>query len=157
MRDRTLWLVLGICLVVLVVVIPIAAPDHRIDVRPLAIWGGAVSILCGALGAVIWIAKSHGRPFGSRDLELDRSSPYLRENRRWAVLAGIGMLATGLAANAFAVSWYPNPHPDVGRTETPEEYALGILVGAWFMLLLGTYWLVLEVYWSRVLVQCGRK
>jgi hypothetical protein len=119
MRNRTLWLVIGICLVVLIVVIPIAAPDHRIDVQRLAIWGGAVSTLCGALGAVIWIAKSDGRPFGSRDLELDRSSPYLRESRRWAVL--------------------------------------GILVGAWFMLLLGTYWLVLEVYWSRVLVRDRRK
>ena len=148
--NRALWSTIVICLIVFVLVIPVVAPE-RLDVLKVAAWGDALSLLAGVVGGFLWIIWRHGLPFGQRDVDLDRSSPYLRDGRRWALLLCIGMVVAGLAASAFAIAWYPNPHPDVGRSETPEEYALSVLAGAWFLVLLGTYWLVLVVYWARAL------
>ena len=148
--NRALWSTIVICLILFVLVIPVVAPE-QLDVLKVAVWGDAVGLVAGILGGLLWISWRHGLPFGPRDVDLDRSSPYLREGRRWAALLSIGMVVAGLAASAFAVSWYPNAHPDVSRLDTPEEYALGVLAGAWFLILLGTCWLVLEIYWVRVL------
>jgi hypothetical protein len=148
--NRALWVTVVACVVVVGFVIPTLTP-RQLDVLKVAVWGDAMSLLAGVVGACLWIIWRHGLPFGLRDVGLERTSPYLRESRRWALLVSMGMVVAGLAASAFAVSWYPNPHPDVGRLESPEEYALGVLVGAWLLLLLGTYWLVLEIYWFRVL------
>lgn len=149
--PRTAWISIAGCLFVLLIVIPIVAPDHEIDVVALAIWGGTISVLTGLLSAGTWIMASHGRPFGQRDIALDRESPYLRRSRRWGRWLASGFVFVGAIGCGFAVYWYPNPYPYLELQQTPEDYILGILAGAWFFLLFGTCWLVLEIFWSAVL------
>jgi hypothetical protein len=141
--------VLAACVLVFVVLPRAIAPDQPFDTGSVASVGAAVSVIAGALGAGLWILARRGLPFGPRDLRLDRTSPYLRKSRRYRSLLGMATLGAGLGGCAFAVSWYPNGHLDPQHyQETPEQYALGILVGAWLMIALGTALLILNGFWA---------
>ena len=155
--PRIAWIALAGCLFAFWIVIPALTPDHEIDVVGLATWGGVISIVVGLLGAVVWIAVSRGRPFGQRDVTLDIDSPYLRRGRLWRRWFATFFVFLGLIGSGFAVYWYPNPYPYLETSETPEEYALGVLAASWFFLVFGTAWLVLELYWSAVLRWAARQ
>lgn len=155
MENRMTWGALAATVVFFLYVVPALTPEALTDILPLAIWGGISSVIAGSLGALIWIVRTHGWPFGRRDVALDRSSPFLRQARRNELVLGIGLVVAGVIASAIAVGYYPNPPPP-GKGRSPEEYVLGILIGGWVSIAMGTCWLVVQAFWSRVLRRAGR-
>jgi hypothetical protein len=148
-----LWTIAGCCL--LVVLAPVIISARPAPVLSVALLGGTAAVMIGIGAAVVRIVLTHGRPLGDRDPALDANSPLLRPGNRLGLLLAIGMILFSIAGLAFAVYWYPRGHPFIPEM-TPEEYVLPGLLLLPFLLALGVYWLVVQLWWARVVHQVRR-
>lgn len=147
------WTIAGCCIIVLFA--PVIISARPAPVLAIALVGGAVAVNVGIGAAVARIVWTHGKPLGDRDPVLDAESPNLRPGNRIRLVVAIGLIALAIGSMAFEVSWYPRPHPFIPEL-TPEDYTLPALLLMPFMLTLGVYLSVVELYWARVVRQARR-
>ncbi|SRR6266545_3448270 len=146
------WTIAGCCIIVLFA--PVIISARPAPVLVVALVGSAIAVIVGIGAAVARIVWTHGKPLGDRDPMLDTGSPYLPGNRL-RLLFAIGLVVFAIGGMTFEVSWYPRPHPFIPEL-TPEDYTLPGLPPMPFMLALGVYLSVVELYWARVVRQAGR-
>jgi hypothetical protein len=142
-----LWWTIGGCCFVAVAA-PIFIRPRPVPMKALAVWGGAIALIVGVAAAIVRIAWTKGKPLGDRDPVRDRTSPYLRLSQRYGLAFTVGLVALSLAGLTFEVYWYPRPDPFV--PVTAEQYVLGPLVLELFLLALGIYLSVVQLFWLRV-------
>lgn len=112
--------------------------------------------MIGIGAAAVRITLTHGRPLGDRDPAMDAKSPLLRPGNRLRLLLAIGLIVVSIGGMAFDVYWYPRGHPFIPEL-TSEDYVLpGLLLGP-FLLALAVYWLVVELWWARVVRHVRRQ
>lgn len=153
--DAWLWWAIAGCLLIIVGA-PALISSRPAPVRDLAIWGGLAAVLVGLGAAAVAILVTRGRPLGARDPSYEARSPYLRLAQRYGLVIATGLIALCAAGLALGAYWYPRPDPRPGYSDTPEEYVLGPMVLALFLLALGTYWLAVQLYWWRVVRRTSR-
>jgi hypothetical protein len=134
---------------------PVIIGARPASVLAVALVGSAVAVIVGIGAAVARIVWTHGKPLGDRDPMLDAGSPYLRPGNRLRLLFAMGLIGFAIGGMTFEVSWYPRPHPFIPEV-TPEDYTLPGLLLMPFMLALGVYLSVVELFWARVVRQARR-
>jgi hypothetical protein len=147
------WAVAGCCFVV--VFAPVIISARPAPVLAVALLGGAVGVIVGIGAAIARIIWTHGMPLGDRDLLRDAESPYLGPGNRLRPLIAIGLIIFAIGGMAFGVYWYPRPDPFISEVSA-ERYILPGLLLTLFMLALGVYMLVAELYWARVVRHARR-
>jgi hypothetical protein len=147
------WTIAGCCFVV--VLAPVIISVRPAPVLAVALLGGAIGVTIGIGVAIARIIWTHGMPLGDRDPLLDAASPYLRSGNRLGALLAIGVIVFAIGGMAFDIYWYPRLHPF--RPEVSSEgYALPGLLLLPFILAIGVYMSVLQLYWARVVRHARR-
>jgi hypothetical protein len=153
-ETRWLWWTIAGCVFV-VVSAPVIISARPAPVLAVALVGGAVGLVVGIGAAIARIIWTHGMPLGERDPLLDAQSPYLRPGNRLGLLLAIGLIVFGIGGMSFSVYWYPRPDPFLPGV-SPESYILPGLLLTLFILAFGVYWLVVTLYWARVVRRTRR-